>query len=112
MAGLGQKPLRCPPPQQGRLWEEPTEEIGPTSDSVGILAVCGGEDVKLETLLRARACEANKPDGLRVHRKPERAPSKLCAWALPFPSQPAVTTTTDFQTTLGDYGVRPWGTLT
>jgi hypothetical protein len=31
----------------GRLWEEPTEEIGPTSDSVGILAVCGGEDVKL-----------------------------------------------------------------
>jgi hypothetical protein len=39
------KPLRCPPLQQGRLWEEPTEEIGPTSDSVGILAVCGGEDV-------------------------------------------------------------------
>jgi hypothetical protein len=28
------------------LWEEPTEEIGPTSDSVGILAACGGEDVK------------------------------------------------------------------
>jgi hypothetical protein len=25
-----------------------------------------------------------------------------------FPSQPAVTTTTDFQPTLGDYGVRPW----
>ena len=45
MAGQGQKPLRCPPLKQGRLWEEPTEEIGPTSDSVGILAVCGGEDV-------------------------------------------------------------------
>ena len=29
----------------GRLWEEPTEEIGPTSDSVGILAACGGENV-------------------------------------------------------------------
>ena len=42
MAGQGQKSLRCPPLKQGRLWEEPTEEIGPTSDSVGILAVCGG----------------------------------------------------------------------
>src|ERR1700685_955133 len=42
MAGLGQKSLRCPPLKQGRLWEEPTEEIGPTSDSVGILAACGG----------------------------------------------------------------------
>ena len=40
------KPLCCPPLKQGRLWEEPTEEIGPTSDSVGILAGCGGEDVK------------------------------------------------------------------
>jgi len=29
-----------------RLWEEPTEETGPTSGSVGILAACGGEDVK------------------------------------------------------------------
>jgi hypothetical protein len=28
------------------LWEEPTEEIGLKSDSVGILAACGGEDVK------------------------------------------------------------------
>jgi len=43
------KPLRCPPLKQGRLWEEPTEEIGPTSDSVGILAVCGGEDVKMDS---------------------------------------------------------------
>jgi len=29
-----------------RLWEEPAEEIGLKSDSVGILAACGGEDVK------------------------------------------------------------------
>jgi hypothetical protein len=29
-----------------RWWEEPTEETGPTSGSVGILAARGGEDVK------------------------------------------------------------------
>jgi hypothetical protein len=40
----------------GRLWEEPTEEIGPTSDSVGILAVCGGEDVNGRLLVCRRRC--------------------------------------------------------
>jgi hypothetical protein len=29
-----------------RLWEEPTEETGPKSGSLGILAAFGGEDVK------------------------------------------------------------------
>ena len=28
------------------LWEEPAEETGQTSGSVGILAIYGGEDVK------------------------------------------------------------------
>jgi len=46
MAGHGQKSSSLSSAEVGRLWEEPTEEIGPTSDSVGILAVCGGEDVK------------------------------------------------------------------
>jgi hypothetical protein len=49
------KPLRCPPLKQGRLWEEPTEEIGPTSDSVGILAACGGEDVNLVSVAARRS---------------------------------------------------------
>ena len=48
------KPLRCPPLKQGRLWEKPTEDIGPTSDSEGILAVCGGEDVKETPMLDSR----------------------------------------------------------
>jgi hypothetical protein len=63
MAGQGQKSLRCPPLKQGRLWEEPTEEIGPTSESVGILAASGGEDVKKRT---ARRCESFvSPGGTR-----------------------------------------------
>jgi hypothetical protein len=56
-AGPKVKPLRCPPLKQGRLWEEPTEEIGPTSDSVGILAACGGEDVNEDDCPRKRAGE-------------------------------------------------------
>jgi hypothetical protein len=50
---------------------------------------------------------SNRPDGLRVHRKPEHAPSKLCAWAGPFsiptssdhnhrlPTHPRATTESD-----------------
>jgi hypothetical protein len=34
-----------------RLWEEPTEEIGLKSDSVGIHAACGVEDVKQGKLI-------------------------------------------------------------
>jgi hypothetical protein len=32
-----------------RLWEEPAEETGLTSGSVGILAIYGGEDVNRST---------------------------------------------------------------
>ena len=35
-----------------RLWEEPSEEIGLKSDSVGLLAACGVEDVKFSAFLR------------------------------------------------------------
>jgi hypothetical protein len=35
----------------GRLWEEPTEETGPKSGSVGILAASGGEDVNSQVHL-------------------------------------------------------------
>ncbi|OLB28575.1 MAG: hypothetical protein DMG41_11540 [Acidobacteria bacterium] len=38
----------------GRLWEEPTEAIsGKQTEAVGILAACGGEDVKVEFCLAA-----------------------------------------------------------
>ena len=37
-----------------RLWEEPAEETGPTSGSVGILALQGEEDVKSSHTHRRR----------------------------------------------------------
>ena len=37
-----------------RLWEEPAEETGPTSGSVGILALQGEEDVKSSHTHRER----------------------------------------------------------
>jgi metal-dependent amidase/aminoacylase/carboxypeptidase family protein len=43
------KPLRCPPAEVRRLWEEPTEASAKTAEAVGILAACGGEDVKRAT---------------------------------------------------------------
>jgi len=71
MAGQGQKSLRCPPLKQGRLWEEPTEEIGPTSDSVGILAVCGGEDVKGRSFIgRPRQAERRRLRSRKVLNPP------------------------------------------
>ena len=63
------KPLPCPPPQQRRLCGEPTEEIGPTSDSVGIRAVCGGEDVNKSRARRSRSGAYNTPSAASNHQR-------------------------------------------
>ena len=44
-----------------RLWEEPAEETGLTSGSVGILAIYGGEDVNLLMFVDAATtrCQIN-----------------------------------------------------
>src|ERR1700722_3918336 len=53
-----------------RLWEEPTEEIGLKSDSVGIHATCGAEDVNVSHRFKPTRRDTRRRSA-QLHQSPQ-----------------------------------------